>query len=583
MSALATLAPALVLAAPLLLAALLVVPRLRAWVARAAPLAALPALALALAPAASAPLELPGLLLDVRLGAVDAVARGFLTFTAILWLVAAWSAHAYLGDHPRRAGFWAWFLLAMTGNLGVVLAGDQVSFYLWYAVMSLAAYGLVVHDRTDAARRAGKVYLIMALLGDVLVLAALLLASGGGDNLALAAVPAAVAASPHAGLIGLLLLAGFGVKVGAVLPLHVWLPLAHPVAPAPASALLSGAMIKAGLLGWLRFLPLGELAQPELGAAWIALGLTAAFHGAVVGVTQRDAKTVLAYSSISQMGLMMVGVGVALTAPAAAPIATLAVVAFAGHHALAKGLLFLATAVVGPGLGRLGRALMAAGLAWVALELVGAPLTGGAEAKHALAAVTAHGPRPAQVTALLSVAAIGTTLLMARTLWLLAARVREPASSAGPPPPGLWLPWAALVAADLALRLRDASLGPLLAPGALWKATWPLAAGLLVVAAAVALARRGARLPQVPAGDVLVGFAWLGARAAAFGRAVATRAERVDAGLRAHRARLDLGGRLARAGRALDRLDDGAARFGVVGLVLAALFGGLVALLAGGA
>jgi formate hydrogenlyase subunit 3/multisubunit Na+/H+ antiporter MnhD subunit len=105
----------------------------------------------------------------------------------------------------------------------------------------------------------------------------------------------------------LLLLVGFGIKAGA-LSLHFWLPLAHPAAPVPASAVLSGAMLKAGLLGWIRFLPLGEAAMPLSGVTLVSAGLGAAVLGTFVGVVQNDPKTVLAYSSISQMGIITTGI-----------------------------------------------------------------------------------------------------------------------------------------------------------------------------------------------------------------------------------------------------------------------------------
>jgi hypothetical protein len=102
--------------------------------------------------------------------------------------------------------------------------------------------------------------------------------------------------------------------------LHVWLPLAHTVAPTPASAVLSGSMIKAGLLGWIRFLPPGGGGDPAWGAVFIAAGITAAFYGVAIGLGQKHPKTVLAYSSISQMGLITVAFGIGLTLGAGPPL-----------------------------------------------------------------------------------------------------------------------------------------------------------------------------------------------------------------------------------------------------------------------
>jgi formate hydrogenlyase subunit 3/multisubunit Na+/H+ antiporter MnhD subunit len=175
---------------------------------------------------------------------------------------------------------------------------------------------------------------------------------------------------------------GFGVKAG-VLPLHFWLPLAHPVAPVPASAVLSGAMIKAGLLGWLHFLPLGHAEFPGWGLFCIAAGMAAALGAVVVGCMQNDPKTLLAYSSVSQMGVMTLILGIGLTNPGAWLAALPVLLLYALNHALAKGALFFGTGVA-HSTGGGGRRWVMAGLALPALALAGAPWTGGSMTKYAI-------------------------------------------------------------------------------------------------------------------------------------------------------------------------------------------------------
>jgi formate hydrogenlyase subunit 3/multisubunit Na+/H+ antiporter MnhD subunit len=408
-------------------------------------------------------LELPWLLLGMRLG-LDGTTRVFLALTLVLWLAAAIFAAGHLAADPRRGRFWLFFVAAFTGNLGLVFARDAVSFYAFFALMTFAAYGLVVHAGNAEARRAGRVYIVLAVLGEASLLAGLLLAAGGASGLENEHLRAAAAVSPHRDLIVALLGAGFGVKAG-LLGLHVWLPLAHPVAPAPASAVLSGAMIKAGLLGWLQFLPLGEAALPDWGAAFAAIGLAAAFYGALVGLMQDDAKVVLAYSSISQMGLMTVAVGAALAAPggAGAGAAVAAATFYALHHGLAKGALFLGTGIA-PG-GR--RPLLYAALLVPALSLAGLPFTSGAAAKHALKAAM---PEWHAVGPLLSLAAIGTAVLMARFA-ILAHRAPQARPARSRLALGAWL---ACIAASLA-----AAAWPMAgdAAGARWDDLWPALAG----------------------------------------------------------------------------------------------------------
>src|SRR5690606_5123444 len=213
----------------------------------------------------------------------------------------------------------------------------------------------------------------------------------------------------------------------------------------PASAVLSGAMLKAGLLGWLRFLPLGAVALPSHGLACAVAGVSAAFLAAALGLTQKDPKTILAYSSVSQMGFLTATLGVGLAEPSAGPAVTLALAFYAIHHGLAKGALFLGTGVAkATGSGR-PRRLVALGLGLLALGIAGAPLSSGALAKIALKGAAAEGPWTA-LPVVLAVAAVGSTLIMAHFLH----RTLPP--SAGPlvPNVGLWVPWAALLVLDVA-------------------------------------------------------------------------------------------------------------------------------------
>jgi formate hydrogenlyase subunit 3/multisubunit Na+/H+ antiporter MnhD subunit len=490
---------------PVLLGLLFALPRLRQLAVTLTPTLALPALAVAFAGEPAMELQAPGLFTSMRLG-VDPVGRPFLLLTALLWSVAGWHAASYTRDDPRRTTFAGFFLATGAGNIGLTLAQDALSFYLFFAVMTFAAYGLVVHTRSPAALRAGRVYISMAVLGEAMILAGLFAVTALAVDASFEHVPGAWAAMARPGVVALLLFAGFGVKAG-IIPLHLWLPLAHPVAPTPASALLSGAMIKAGVLGWLRFLPFGAMPLPTAGVVAMTVGVLATLAAAAVGITQRDVKTVLAYSSISQMGFLAVGVGAALLLPAAAPVLVLAVTVYAIHHALAKAALFLAVSVV-PG-SRRPLLLLAAALP--GLVLAGAPLSSGAVAKSALKAALGEGRWPVPVDTLLSLAAVGTTLLMARYLSLLAI-TPDHGSGARRPAAGQLTPWLVLVALSVAaagwLPMVLAPLGELpLAtdPGYIAAALWPLALGALLAGASVFLTRRYPALTvqAVPAGDII--------------------------------------------------------------------------------
>jgi formate hydrogenlyase subunit 3/multisubunit Na+/H+ antiporter MnhD subunit len=365
----------------------------------------------------------------------------------------------------------------MAGQFAVLLADDMPSFYAGFAALGFAAFGLVAHKGTAEALRAGRVYIVFVVLGELALFAAFVLIAAGQPGLA---APVETGLSPPV-LAWWLLLFGFGVKAGLV-PLHVWLPLAHPVAPVPASAALSGATLKAGLIGLLVYAPATLAAPLHFGETMVALGFAGAFGAALLGVTQPNPKVVLAYSSVSQMGLALAILGAAAAGWADPDAARAAVLLFAVHHALAKGALFLGVA---PGL---SRALSLVVLGYAALSLTGAPLTPGYAAKTAAAAAA-----PVLADAM-AVAAWGTAALMARTLWLLAGqqRVETDRSQAT----AFAAVAAALVGTLLWLRLDTVPTGLGSALVALAPALTALAGGALAI-------RVGWSLPAVVPGDLL--------------------------------------------------------------------------------
>jgi hydrogenase-4 component B len=486
---------------PIALVAGLMLPQTRGLARLLAPWAALPALLSGAAGAAD--LQIGWLMLEGRLG-LDAVAVVMLPCTAGLWLAAGMFAQRYLEPGPRRDLFFGWFLAAMAGNLLLLAALDVVVFYLGFALMSFASYGLVVHEDTARARHAGRYYIAMVVIGEVCVISALmLLASRGGIDFASLRASFAADEAGRNDLIMTLLVVGFGIKAGSF-GLHFWLPLAHPVAPAPASAVLSGAMIKAGLVAWIRLLPLGEAALPAWGAGLAAAGLFTAYYGVLVGLPQREAKTVLAYSSVSQMGVMTVAIGLGLAFPAQWPALFAALLVYMVHHSLVKGGLFLGAGLVQHALRPAAARLVAALLVLGALAIAGGPFTGGLVAKLALkhTAEFVAAPWQAGLPVLLTVSSGLTALLMLRFLWIAWPRGN---AEAEPAPLGLLAPWLLLALAWLAapwllaapgLRAEAAGLH------AAWTAAGPLALAILLAITALRLRARLPGFPSVPAGDV---------------------------------------------------------------------------------
>lgn len=410
------------------------------------PVLPLPALILALLTDPGWWLEMPWLL-NGGLWGLDELRRSFLILTALLWSVAGVFAAGYLSDRKLR-GFCVFWTLTLAGNLGLCVAADIASFYSFFALMTFAGYGLVVHEGTEEANRAGRVYLAMAVVGEMAILTGLLMAAQLSGSAVLADIPAALVDAEQRWLILLLLIAGFGVKAGLPL-LHFWLPLAHPVAPTPASAVLSGAMIKAGLLGWLVTLPFGEVSLPIWGNILVVLGAIGSLGAAALGVRQVRPKTVLAYSSISQMGLMVLMVGAALAHAESAGAIFAVMALYALHHGLAKGSLFLSTAMAMPS-GRVGRWGLWVLIALPGLSLAGLPFTSGAAAKLAMKELL----KPDHfgffmadyLPALMTAGAIATLLLIWRFLWAQGQVARTDAN-----PVCMWLGWGLATAASLIL------------------------------------------------------------------------------------------------------------------------------------
>lgn len=409
--------------------------------------------------------------------AVDEGNRALLLLAGLGWSLAG----AYAGGavEERRRGFVGFWMLTLGGQALALLGADPASFYLGYVLMTLAAYGLIVHARSDEAWRAGRVYLVLALLGEAAVLSGLLILLGTWGNVSFAELQGLGVPGVAAGLMAL----GFAVKLGAV-PLHVWLPLAHPVAPVPASAVLSGVLVKAGLLGLLRFVP----AAPDLVPLLLGAGLFTAAYGALVGLCQSRLKTVLAYSTVSQMGLMMAGFAAVLSgADRGAAVAVLGL--FALHHGLNKIALFLAAGH------RLASPLAHALFLLPAAALAGLPMSSGHLAKLALKGSLGLAGADAWLIGL-SLSSVLTTLLLLHA-WRLAGAQAKGRSTPHPAwllavAAGLLLPW--WWGAGFASEAWSAT--------ALFDALWPPLLGLLLHLAW----RRWLRAPclALPEGDIVI-------------------------------------------------------------------------------
>jgi hydrogenase-4 component B len=295
------------------------------------------------------PLGLPWLGAHFRL---DALAAFFLVVVNLGGAAASLYALGYGRHEPaphRVLPFFPAFLAAM--NL-VVLADDAFTFLLSWEFMSLASWALVMaHHRDRDNVRAGYIYLVMASFGTLALLLAFGLLAGPEGAYGFAAIRAADHGVGTAALVLALVLLGAGSKAGLV-PLHVWLPLAHPAAPSHVSALMSGVMTKVAVYGFVRIV-FDLLGEPTWWASMIvlALGGVTAVLGVLYALMQHDLKRLLAYHTVENIGIIYIGLGLALAFQAndmgwAAALALTAALFHVLNHSLFKSLLFFGAGAV---------------------------------------------------------------------------------------------------------------------------------------------------------------------------------------------------------------------------------------------
>ena len=454
-------------------------------------LAPIPSLAAGLIGLNSAPMtyDLPVLGFTLRLDPSGAL---LLAVAALLWMVVS-AALWHDRDPDNRFGV-SW-LLTMTGNIGVFIAGDLVSFYLVYALVSIPAYGLFAFSDDTERKRAGAVYMAFTILGEALLLLAfaMLVAGEPHGSVRISDVMNALPASPWRDAALGLIIAGFGMKIGMI-PFNGWMPLTYNAAPIPAVAVLSGAGVKAGVIGLIRFLPLGVPLE-GWGATLAAIGFLSAFYGVAFGLTQRNPKVILAYSSISQMGVITAALGMALVNGHAD--ASLNVAFYAANHLLVKATLFLMIGALAMRSEKLSNASLVLVTA-LALSLAGLPLTGGALAKLAVKEEFAGG----LAATLATLSSIGTALLMTHFLIRLALPLPGAAQECPRSLSRFWavfalgailLPWVFYPSVD--------DVSNAVGFGKLIDGLWPVALG---AGLAPMLRRLDWSLPEVPAGDSIV-------------------------------------------------------------------------------
>ena len=270
---------------------------------------------------------------------------GFLVaaiISGVWFFITVYSTEYMVKEHAKNR-YYPFSVLTLAGAVGVVLSGDLFTFFLFFELMSLSAYVLVVHEETEQAMRAGYKYLILTIIGGLALFFAIIAVYELAGTVAF--VPGGfIQESGRLALFSFIaFFIGFGIKSGVV-PLHVWLPEAHPVAPSPASALLSGLMLKTGAYGFIRVVFNVYGFELIRATGWnkmlIFFAVITIFLGSAVAITQDDIKRRLAYSSVGQMGYIILGIGLLQER------ALIGAIFHIFAHALMKSSLFLAAGAI---------------------------------------------------------------------------------------------------------------------------------------------------------------------------------------------------------------------------------------------
>ena len=249
--------------------------------------------------------------------------------------------------------YWMFILLTLGATEGVMLSGDLMTTFIFFEILSFTSFTWVIHEQTKEAVKAGYTYLFIAVFGGLVLFMGLALLYYETGTLSYADLKAAVDACPDRGMIlaaGICVLLGFGAKAG-MFPLHVWLPKAHPVAPSPASALLSGILTKVGIYGILMITLHALVEDYVFGSIILIAGMITMLLGAVLGVFSVNLKRTLACSSMSQIGFILTGVGMLILLSAAGSeegyaIALPGLLLHMVNHSIIKLTLFMCAGVV---------------------------------------------------------------------------------------------------------------------------------------------------------------------------------------------------------------------------------------------
>ena len=286
---------------------------------------------------------------------VDGFRALYACVAAFMWMMSGLFSREYFAHYRNRNRYYFFNLMTLGATLGVFLSDDLYTTFIFFEIMSLTSYVWVAQEETAGALRAAGTYLAVAVIGGLCTLMGLFMLYSRLGTLAFDGIRAALAAQEPDGALTVavwLTLAGFAAKAG-LFPLHIWLPKALPVAPAPASALLSGILTKSGVFGLIVICSRMMPGNAAFGNALLALATITMLLGALLALFSVDLKRTLACSSMSQIGFIAVGLSMMVLLGDEGSLAAYGAVLHMVNHSLIKLTLFMAAGVVFMNLHRL--------------------------------------------------------------------------------------------------------------------------------------------------------------------------------------------------------------------------------------
>ena len=279
---------------------------------------------------------------------IDGFRKLYSLIISFMWMMTMLLSYDYFRHHHNLSRYYFFNLMTEGATLGVFMASDLYTALVFFEIMSFTSFPWVIQEETDGAIRAANTYLAVAVIGGLTALMGLFLISHELGTLTLSELYPLACASEHQGILFIAsccVLVGFGAKAG-MFPLHIWLPKAHPVAPAPSSALLSGVLTKSGIWGILAITVNIFRYDVKWGTLILLLGTVTMFLGALLALFSIDLKRTLACSSMSQVGFILVAVGMMVLLKEENALAARGAILHMLNHSLFKLDLFMSAGVV---------------------------------------------------------------------------------------------------------------------------------------------------------------------------------------------------------------------------------------------